>query len=59
VTVTFEEIRRHLGVEAQRQWSELAVLSTTPARLGLFSLVTVLAQCLLQDNTLPTRRAAW
>src|SRR5215213_10143586 len=41
--VTFEEARRHLGVETQRQWSEGAIRRTTPALLGLFSLVTLLA----------------
>ena len=40
---TFEEARRHLGVETQRQWSDLAILRTTPALLGLFSLVTLWA----------------
>src|SRR5947208_12955947 len=34
---TFEEARRHLGMETQRQWSELAILRTTPALLGLFA----------------------
>lgn len=38
---TFEEARHHLGVETQRQWSDLAILRTTPALLGLFSLVTL------------------
>jgi hypothetical protein len=37
--VTFEETRRHLGVETQRQWSDLAIQRTTPALLGLFSFV--------------------
>jgi hypothetical protein len=41
--VTFAEVRRHLGVETQRQWSEGAIRRTTPALLGLFSLVTLLA----------------
>jgi hypothetical protein len=41
--VTFEEARAHLGIETQRQWSDLAILRTTPALLGLFSLVTLLA----------------
>src|SRR3954454_3715230 len=41
--VTFAEVRRHLGVETQRQWSDLAILRTTPALLGLFSLVTLWA----------------
>ncbi len=41
--VTFEEARRHLGLETQRQWSDRAIARTTPALLGLFSLVTLLA----------------
>ena len=41
--VTFQETRAHLGVETQRQWSDLAITRTTPALLGLFSLVTLLA----------------
>ena len=39
--VTFQEVRRHLGFETQRQWSDLAIRRTTPALLGLFSLVTL------------------
>ena len=35
--VTFQEIRTHLGVETQRQWSDLAIARTTPILLGLFS----------------------
>jgi hypothetical protein len=59
VEVTFEEARAHLGVETQRQWSDLAILRTTPALLGLFSLVTVFAHQLLQGNDLVARGAAW
>jgi hypothetical protein len=59
VEVTFEESRRHLGVESQRQWSDLAIVRTTPALLGLFSLVTLLVHRLLQGKDLPTRQAAW
>src|SRR3954468_5943762 len=43
VETTFEEARRHLGLETQRQWSDLAILRTTPALLGLISLVTLWA----------------
>ena len=43
VETTFQEVRAHLGVETQRQWSDLAILRTTPALLGLFSLITVWA----------------
>ena len=59
VEVTFEEVRAHLGVETQRQWSDLAIARTTPALLGLFSLVTLLAHQLTESEPLPVRQAAW
>ena len=57
--VTFEEARAHLGVETQRQWSDLAILRTTPAVLALFSVVTLLAHQILQGQDLAVRQAAW
>ncbi len=57
--VTFHEVRTHLGVETQRQWSDLAILRTTPALLALFSLVTLFAHQYLRDAPLPVRQAAW
>jgi hypothetical protein len=57
--VTLHEVRAHLGVETQRQWSDLAILRTTPALLGLFSLVTLFAQARLNGQALPVRQAAW
>lgn len=57
--VTFEEARAHRGIETQRQWSDLAILRTTPALLGLFSLVTLFAHQVLQGQALPVRQAAW
>jgi len=57
--VTFHEARAHLGVETQRQWSALAIQRTTPALLGLFALVTLVAHELLQGQALPDRQAAW
>ena len=57
--VTFEEARRHLGVETQRQWSELAIRRTTPALLGLFSLVTLFAHQYVSRRPVCVRQAAW
>jgi hypothetical protein len=57
--VTFHELRAHLGVETQRQWSDLAILRTTPALFGLFSLVILCAQACLNGQPLPVRQAAW
>ena len=58
--VTFQESRRHLGFETQRQWSELAIRRTTPALLGLFSLVTLCADGHMRRAAGALRRqAAW
>jgi hypothetical protein len=59
VEVTFEEVRAHLGVETQRQWSEKAIARTTPCLLGLYSLTALLAANLLKQQAVPVRRAAW
>jgi len=59
IEVTFEEVRRHLGVETQRQWSDLAILRTTPCLLGLFSITTLMANRLTSDGKLSARQAAW
>ena len=59
VEVTFHEVRTHLGVETQRQWSDLAIARTTPTLLGLFSLVTLLAHTHARHAKLPVRQAAW
>jgi hypothetical protein len=57
--VTFQEVRRHLGFETQRRWSEMAIRRTTPALLGLFSPVTVLAHGRRTQAAGAFRRAAW
>jgi hypothetical protein len=56
---TFQEARRHLGVETQRQWSDMAIRRTTPALLGLFSLVTLFAHQRMARSTEAVRRVAW
>ena len=57
--VTFQEVRRHLGFETQRQWSELAIRRTTPVLLGLFSLVTLFAHGRMTQAAGAFRRVAW
>ena len=59
VEVTFAEVRAHLGVETQRQWSDKAIARTTPLLLALFSLVSVMAHRFSEHNSLPVRRSAW
>jgi hypothetical protein len=59
VEVTFHEVRTHLGVETQRQWADLSILRITPALLGLFSVVTLLANLHAQKQKLPVQQTAW
>jgi hypothetical protein len=59
VEVTFEEVRRHLGVETQRQWSDRAIARTTPCLLGLFSLVALMADRVHRHQGLCVNQAAW
>ena len=57
--VTFEEGRAHLGIETQRQWSDLAIERSTPLLFGLYSLVTLFGQALHPDGQIPVAQAAW
>jgi hypothetical protein len=57
VEVTLAEVRRHLGVETQRQWSDKAIARTTPVLMGLFSLVTLWAGQTLAGAA--PRQASW
>ncbi len=59
VEVTFEEVRAHLGVETQRQWSDKAIERTTPVLLGIFSMVTLLADSLHKQGKLQIATSAW
>jgi hypothetical protein len=59
IETTFQESRAHLGVETQRQWSDLAIARTTPALFGLFSLVTLWAADPTIADSLRPRLAAW
>lgn len=59
VEVTFAEVRRHLGVETQRQWADLAIARTTPALLGLFSLVTLWANDISAGAPITPRATLW
>ena len=59
IEVTFAEVRRHLGVETQRQWSDQAIARTTPALLGLYALVALWADAMHQTHALVGRSARW
>jgi hypothetical protein len=56
---TFEEGRAHLGIETQRQWSDLAIERTTPVLFGLYSLITLFGHALHPTGSIPVAQAAW
>lgn len=43
IEVTFEEARRHLGMETQRQWSDKAIERVTPCILASYSIINLIA----------------
>ena len=57
--VTFQEVRAHLGVETQRQWSDHAIARTTPILMGLFSWTTLAAHLMQEQRPMSHRTAAW
>lgn len=59
IEVTFGEVRRHLGVETQRQWSDLAIARTTPVLLALYSLIALWTNDLQMSRAIVVRAATW
>ena len=43
IEVTFEEVRVHLGMESQRQWSDTAIERETPSIFASFSIISLMA----------------
>ena len=59
VEVTFKEVRKHLGVETQRQWSDLAIERCTPCLMALYSIVCLFAEKLHRRSPLRPIATAW
>ena len=57
--VTFEEVRAHLGVETQRQWSDKAIARTTPALMAMFSLITLWADQIHHKQPIIPKTFPW
>lgn len=59
--VTFEEVRRHLGMETQRQWSDNAITKTTPIILASFSIIALMGLELSQSRKekIPCQSTSW
>lgn len=61
IETTFEETRRHLGMETQRQWSDRAIDVTTPIILASYSIINLMAYELVKNNDqkIPIQTTSW
>ena len=57
--VTFQEVREHLGVETQRQWSDKSIARTTPVLMGLYSVICLIGNRMNNENQLIPEKTAW
>lgn len=57
--VTFEEVREHMGVETQRQWSDKAIARTTPILIGLYTIVCLICNRLQKEHPIEVAQTAW
>jgi hypothetical protein len=57
--VTHREAREHLGMETQRQWSDLAIARTTPLIFGVYSLVFLIAHRLYGKGHIDPTQTSW
>lgn len=59
--VTFEEVRRHLGMETQRQWSDSAIDKITPCILASFSIINLIAleSLAATGQNIPIQTSSW
>lgn len=59
IEVTFRECRDYLGVETQRQWSDLAIDRTTPFLFGMYTIITLIGNALYAERGLIAESTAW
>jgi len=57
--VSHREVREHLGMETQRQWSDRAIERSTPLIFGLYSLVFVIAAHLHNRSPIQAAHCSW
>ena len=57
--VTFQEVREHLGVETQRQWSDQAIAKTTPILMALYSIVCLIGNSMHKEESLIAEKTPW
>jgi hypothetical protein len=58
---TFEECKRHLGVETQRQWSDKSIDRTTPCLFASYSIINLMALELTKakNESIPMQESSW
>lgn len=61
IEVMFEESRRHLGIETQRQWSDKGIERTTPCIFGSYSTIVLMAYKLSKEtkSKIPIQGTSW
>lgn len=61
IEVTFEESRRHLGIETQRQWSDQAIDRITPTLFASYSIINLMAIefCNTEAEKIPLQTSSW
>jgi len=59
IEVTFELAREHLGIETQRQWSDLAIQRSTPILFGLYSMIALIGIELHKTKKIIVKKTAW
>lgn len=57
--VTFQEVREHLGVETQRQWSDKAIARATPVLMGLYSVICLIGNRMNSEKEIIPEKTAW
>jgi len=57
--VTFQEVRENLGVETQKQWSDKAIVRTTPILMALYTIVCLIGHRLNEETLIITEKTAW
>ena len=59
--VTFEEARRHLGMETQRQWSDNGIDRITPCILASYSIINLVALATARSKAedIPIQTSSW
>jgi hypothetical protein len=58
---TFEECRRHLGIETQRQWSDKSIDRTTPCLFASYSIINLMVLGLMKERNenIPVEECSW